>query len=116
MPTLQEVIVITSYSIHYTKLYEFDPTDDIADISDTVAISAHFIEQCTEVAISSPADQWTVNSKNTNALTGKPEMHVKFSNYDLNHDKFEDFMFQYKPSEQSTVITSYSIHYTKLYE
>ena len=88
------------------SLCQFDPTDDVADISDTVSLSANFIASCTDVAITQPMNLWTVNCLNTNADTEKAEMSIKFSDYDLNHSKFESILFQYKPSEQSSWITS----------
>ena len=72
--------VITSYSIHYTKLYEvIDLPQDIAEKEDALAL------------------------------------------HDVRGDlEFEDVTFMYRVDESKllseVVITSYSIHYTKLYE
>ncbi len=81
------------------SLCQFDPTDDVDDIADTATISAYFIPACTKVNLAEPLDQWTVNVENNN------ELPIKIDGYDVNHSTFEDFMFQYKPSESSSWIT-----------
>ena len=39
-----------------------DPTDNQADIADTVYISAHFIPSSSDINIKSPTDKWTLNT------------------------------------------------------
>ena len=72
---VRNTLVITSYSIHYTKLYDIAVVDGGAERQDSVR----------------------------NALTVVPEE----AEIILVHDAVRPFV---------SVITSYSIHYTKLYE
>lgn len=99
-----EVNAYENMNIIMHSLCQFDPTDNVDDISDTVKISAYFTETCTEVALLEPLNQWVVNASNHNKVTGKYEMAVKIGGYDLNHGKFNNLRFQYKPSETSSWI------------
>lgn len=80
------------------SLCQFDPTDDVADIADTLTISVEFEKSCTEIAITNPLDQWVVNTAFENE-TGRYILPVEFGGYDLNHGKFTNFIFEYKFSE-----------------
>ena len=74
---------------------QFDPTNDVDDIADSVSISAYFQPACSSVDISSPVDQWVINTN-----TGE-EMTIGISDYNLAHNSFEKILFQYKPTSSS---------------
>ncbi|MFB6342486.1 LamG-like jellyroll fold domain-containing protein [Saccharicrinis sp. FJH62] len=93
-----EVNLYEGLDIIMHSLCQFDPTDDVPDISDTLTISVEFSKSCTEIAITSPLDQWVVNNS-FKKESGRYEMPVQFSKYDLNHGKLTSFTFQYKFSE-----------------
>ncbi|MFB6319266.1 LamG-like jellyroll fold domain-containing protein [Saccharicrinis sp. FJH54] len=93
-----EVNLYQDLDIIMHSLCQFDPTDDVPDISDTLTITAEFTKSCTEIEITNPRDNWVVNNS-FKKESGRYEMPVKFSGYDLNHGKFTSFIFQYKFSE-----------------
>ena len=48
---------------------QFDPTDFMPDISDTVYVSAHFQPACTNVEVLEPLDNFVVNVSNNDTVT-----------------------------------------------
>ncbi|MFW5724922.1 MAG: LamG-like jellyroll fold domain-containing protein [Bacteroidota bacterium] len=74
---------------------QFDPTDDLEDIGDTITISAHFVPVCTEVAISNPGNDWLVNASGNNLLP------VTIGDYNTLHGTFERIAFQYRSQSAS---------------
>ena len=72
-----------------------DPTDFMADIGDTVFISAHFQAACTNVEILEPLDNWVVNADDNDIMT------VRIGGYNLAYSSFESFRFEYKASSGS---------------
>jgi hypothetical protein len=78
---------------------QFDPTDDQEDISDTLSISANFIPTCSDVAITSPADNWLVNVANRDTLP------VQIGQYNLQLNTLEKIAFQYRPASASSWTT-----------
>jgi hypothetical protein len=84
------------------SICQFDPTDDVDDIADTVSVSAHFIPACTEVAVNQPLDKWVVNVSLNDTLP------IKITNYDLNQATFDKVDLQYKNSSSSMWITMMS--------
>jgi hypothetical protein len=74
---------------------QFDPTDDLEDIADTVRISAHFVPTCTPVDITNPGNNWLVNSSGNDALP------VNIANYNIQHGTFEKIAFQYRSQSTS---------------
>lgn len=74
---------------------QFDPTDFIADISDTVFISASFQAACTNVEIREPSNNWLVNVRNNDTLS------VQLGDYNLAHASFRSFRFEYKSATGS---------------
>jgi hypothetical protein len=81
------------------SLCQFDPTDDIADIADTVRLNAHFIPTCTSVEIFEPANNWVVRADD------EDKMNVTMGGYNQQHGSFEKFELQYKPASGSQWIT-----------
>jgi len=78
---------------------QFDPTDDQEDIADTLSLSAYFVPTCSDVAITSPSDNWLVNTGNRDTLP------VKIGQYNLQHTRLEKIAFQYRPASASAWTT-----------
>jgi hypothetical protein len=81
------------------SMCQFDPTDDVADIADTVILSAHFVPVCSNVAITNPGDNWLVNVADEDTLD------VRISGYDLQLSTFEKFALQYKAESDANWLT-----------
>jgi hypothetical protein len=81
---------------------QFDPTDDVADIADTVSVSAHFIPACTEVNISAPGNNWLVN------YAARDTLNIRIDGYDTQLSTFHKIDLQYKPLASSQWITLHS--------
>ncbi|NOQ25756.1 MAG: T9SS type A sorting domain-containing protein [Bacteroidales bacterium] len=75
---------------------QFDPTDDVADICDTVTITANFVPTCTNVELLNPSDNWLMN------VEANDLMPVKIGGYNVNHGTFEKAAFQYKAESASS--------------
>lgn len=71
-------------------IYFSSQCDD--DIADAVLISAYFSSACTPVEFEYPGRGWVVNTNDNDTL------YVIASGYNLQHDGFEDFHFQYTPT------------------
>jgi hypothetical protein len=69
---------------------QFDPTDYMPEIADTVYLSAHFQPACTSVEILEPLDNWVINVRDNDTMT------VRIGNYNLAYDSFQSFRFEYK--------------------
>ena len=94
--------VITSYSIHYTKLYDHDENSNII---------ATFDDDGATLDCSTIGDGLTVKSPISSFSEWKGENAL--GNWIL---KLGDYGAIDVGTLNSCVITSYSIHYTKLYE
>ncbi|MBN2669000.1 MAG: T9SS type A sorting domain-containing protein [Bacteroidales bacterium] len=68
---------------------QFDPTDDVDDIADTIIISAYFTPTCTSVDFEQIYDNWTANVYNNDTLS------FNISDYNINSTEFETIEFQY---------------------
>ena len=102
-----QALVITSYSIHYTKLYDERPNlrlDNIRDVLEDF-VDASLIKADASRYTKVEATEWSV-----------PEQVTRATQEYL--DTLDDAAFgSATPVQPKTlVITSYSIHYTKLYE
>ncbi|RED92319.1 putative secreted protein (Por secretion system target) [Marinoscillum furvescens DSM 4134] len=75
---------------------QFDPTSFYSLISDTVAISAYYLPQCTTPEILTPKDNWVANSNLQDTLT------VMIGGFNINYSGFESVNLEYKQSSQST--------------
>ena len=93
-----QLLVITSYSIHYTKLYE---------IGDSYNGGVYSVEA---ESLSGAEELLKVYSENT--ITTKDAVQVS---KDGNVYTYK-VTFDNSGKKYSVVITSYSIHYTKLYD
>ncbi|NPA37997.1 MAG: T9SS type A sorting domain-containing protein [Chlorobi bacterium] len=90
-----DVNVYDSIIVILHSLCQFDPTDDVEDIADSVYLSAYFEPACTTVDFKDIYDQWIANKYNNDTLT------FEITNYDLNSSKFNNIAFQYaKPGGQ----------------
>lgn len=94
-PTNKSIMEYDSIGIVIHSTCQYDPTDFIPDISDTVFISASFQPACTNVEILEPLDNWVVNVNDRDTMT------IRLGGYNLGHDSFQGFRFEYKPSSGS---------------
>ncbi len=82
-----------------------DPSGNFPAIADTVTFSVHFTPSCSNVAIKSPADNWTYNTDMPTELNKAGiEVHymdVKISDFNVNYDNFKSLKLMYKPSSNS---------------
>ncbi|WP_298554848.1 LamG-like jellyroll fold domain-containing protein [uncultured Parabacteroides sp.] len=79
-----------------------DPTDNQADIADTVYISAHFIPSSSDINIKNPTDKWTLNTQSSlDSTSGKYYMPLTIDGFDVNFTGFDHIEVQYKPSSGS---------------
>lgn len=85
----QDVNEYDSIAVIMHSACQFDPTDDVDNIADTVYISAHFTPTCTAVNFNKIYDQWTANTSNNDTLS------FSIEGYNLNNSKFKTISFQY---------------------
>lgn len=78
-----------------------DPTDNQADIADTVYISAHFIPSSSDINIKSPTDKWTLNTNSPKDSTDKYYMPLTIDGFDVNFQGFHHIEVQYKASSEA---------------
>jgi hypothetical protein len=71
-------------------------------ISDTQSFSVFFQPGCSDISLTSPVDQWVVN---TNSVPEKTQ-NIIFDNYDLQNSQFRYVKFQYKASSSSQWLTN----------
>ncbi len=75
---------------------QFDPTDDIEDIADTLQITANFVPTCSYVALTAPTDNWLVNVDANDTLP------AKIAEYNLQHSTLEKIAYQYRPASAAS--------------
>ena len=97
---MPELRVITSYSIHYTKLYDAYRTYPHVDMADTGARAAHLLERMLK-----SGERLARADHGIDFLTGLPSQ-----------CSFIEPCKGIYTELGEIVITSYSIHYTKLYD
>lgn len=68
---------------------------------ETASISAYFKSACSQVEFEYPGNGWVINVNNDH------KMLVKASGYNLQHDGFNDFHFQYTPTGTSNWTTAH---------
>ncbi|MDP3912233.1 MAG: LamG-like jellyroll fold domain-containing protein [Bacteroidota bacterium] len=91
-PSNPSVMDFENIGIILHSVCQFDPTDFIAEISDTVSISAHFQPACTNAEILEPLNNFVVNVRDKDTLT------VRIGKYNLGHQSFQSLRFEYKAS------------------
>jgi hypothetical protein len=79
---------------------QFDPTNSWVNIADTLELSVNFIPVCTQVNITSPTNQWLMNSTNTDR-----KIAVKLEDYNTAFVGFESLLLQVKPVTSSEWVT-----------
>ncbi len=94
-PTDKSIMDYDSIGIVIHSTCQYDPTDFMPDISDTVYVSAHFQSACTNVEIQEPLDNFVVNTRDNDTLS------IRLGGYNLEHETFTSFRFEYKPSSAS---------------
>ncbi len=84
------------------SMCQFDPSDDVDDISDTVTIRASFEPVCSNIELTAPDDKWIVNTEDNNKLD------VVIGNFDNQLSTFEQVDLQYRSVTSSQWITQYT--------
>ncbi|MEP1095870.1 MAG: LamG-like jellyroll fold domain-containing protein [Cyclobacteriaceae bacterium] len=69
---------------------QFNPESSIGIIADTVYVSAHFLPECSDVAIANVQENWILNHDDDNIAT------ITLDGYNVNHPTLEKIDFQYK--------------------
>ena len=124
-------IVITSYSIHYTKLYEAEkktltlliPTGSIGNMTPYVdkwknelGIELEFIEEPDEVIHTKGMQEAVAKTGRYDVMMPTAMSYPDWIDSGVIYD-LTDWVEKYDPEIfNEDVITSYSIHYTKLYD
>ncbi len=91
-PTNTSIMDYDSIGIVIHSTCQYDPTDFMPDISDTVYVSAHFQPACTNVEVLEPLDNFVVNVRDNDTMT------IRLGGYNLEYDSFESFRFEFKSS------------------
>lgn len=82
-----------------------DPTGNFPAVADTVTFTVHFTPSCSDVKLSSPANNWTYNTEmpteKNNAGVNVHYMNVKITDFNVNYDNFKSLKLMYKPSSNS---------------
>ena len=85
---------------------QFDPTDPLPDLADTVHLSAFFVPGCSDIAISNPGENWVVNTNTPQQDT----LLVTLDSYDLNFSNFKRLQFQYRPAGTANFTTDMTFY------
>ncbi|MDR1342524.1 MAG: T9SS type A sorting domain-containing protein [Prevotellaceae bacterium] len=83
---------------------QYDPTNFLEDIADTVTFTVHFIPSCTDVNIRKPSNSWTYNTRLPLMKVGDADKHymeVLIDGFNVNYDNFGRIELQYKSASQS---------------
>ncbi|MCP9610485.1 T9SS type A sorting domain-containing protein [Coprobacter sp. LH1063] len=80
---------------------QYDPTDFLEDIADTVSLSVHFIPTSTDVNIKSPGNNWVLNLNSPKLDNGTHYLPITVDGFDINFRNFHHIAVQYKPSSSS---------------
>ena len=80
---------------------QYDPTDFLDDIADTVSLSVHFIPASTEVNIKSPGSNWVLNLNSPQLSDGTYYLPITVDGFDVNFRNFHHIAVQSKPSSSS---------------
>ncbi|MDL2323468.1 LamG domain-containing protein, partial [Bacteroidales bacterium OttesenSCG-928-A17] len=83
---------------------QYDPTNFLENIADTVTFTVHFTPSCTDLVIKKPSNNWTYNTKMpTVQVNGvdKRYMDVVIDKFNVNYDNFDHIELQYKSASQS---------------
>jgi hypothetical protein len=83
---------------HSTCQYSY-ATANYKDIADTVYVSVNFLPSCTDIAITSPGDQFVLNNSFNDTLP------LLVSDYDINYGGLEKIGIQFKPAAQASWIS-----------
>jgi hypothetical protein len=81
-------------------------------VADTTWITAHFVPACSDVAISSPANNFIVNTGSANGDTLK----VTLQNFDVNFPNFGYVRLEYRPAGTPTWNTIRTFYPSNLYQ
>ncbi len=90
---------------------QYNPVIYKQNIADTISISAHFLPACSDIHLSSPSDQWLINTGSLTNQEGEPYLPVVLDQYDLDKNLLNHIALQYKASsspEWTTVMKFYT--------
>ena len=79
---------------------QYDPTGYQASIFDRVYISAHFIPSCSDIHLTAPMPQWTVNTL-SETEDKKWVLPVTIDKFSVSNSLFDHIELQWKPSTSS---------------
>ncbi|MDA8917844.1 LamG domain-containing protein [Flavobacteriaceae bacterium] len=71
------------------------------DLSETVTISAYFIESCSRVNVLQPSNNWVKNNLNTVAENRNIPLNIVLNEFDLSFDSFEKIVIEYRQAGTS---------------
>lgn len=71
------------------------------DLSETVTISAYFIESCSRVNVLQPSNNWVKNNLNTVAENRNIPLNIVLNEFDLSFDSFEKIVLEYRQAGTS---------------
>ena len=79
---------------------QYDPTNFVDNIADTISISAYFIPSCSEIKIKEPLNNFIVNSKSPIA-NNIYQLPVVLNGYDVNNQSLDRIEIQMKQEDDS---------------
>ena len=88
------------------SLCQSDPNDNLPEIADTTYVSAYFVPGCSDIKLSSPGQNWVVNTNTPQQDT----LMVRIDGYNLNVDNFKRIQFQYRPAGSSDFFTDMTFY------
>ena len=122
---VQAHFVITSYSIHYTKLYDKLAVDSFYSVDDVARQNGEYDDKCFVNKVSTLSRLVKLAQENV-GLKNMPQDELFVAIADKKYSNEIDYSEKAQICEYveelsrhitiKTVITSYSIHYTKLYD
>ena len=89
---------------------QYDPTDFVEDIADTISLSAYFIPSCSDINVKVPLENFIVNTQSP-MVDGVYQLPIILDGYDANNmslDRIEIQMKQESESEWLIVQTYYT--------
>lgn len=88
---------------------QYNPVVYNYNIADTTTISARFLPACSDIHLSSPSDQWLINTLSPEIVKGTdtvPYLPVVLDQYDLNKNLFDHIDLQYKAATGPDWVTA----------
>jgi len=80
------------------SMCQSDPSSSYDILSSTIDLSAHFIQECTDLEVLIPSDNWIVN------IASNDQLNIFVNNFDLQHKNFEKVTIEYKAATETNYI------------